>query len=137
MSPDPPRSITWRSVMMGSASVAFVCALAPYNDYVVANTWLVGSYLPPVLILFFFVLIVLVNGPLQRFAPRRALSHGELAVVMTMTLMGCCIPGQGLIRQLLPTLVSPFYLGGQDAALWKLFAKLNLPHWLYPVSNVK
>src|SRR5947208_10843027 len=101
-----PRWITWRSVLLGSAAVAFVCALAPYNDYVVANTWLVGSYLPPVLILFFFVLIVLVNGPLHRWAPTHALSHGELAVVMAMTLMGCCIPGQGLMRQLLPTLVS-------------------------------
>src|SRR2546426_11768950 len=113
------RSITWRSVALGSAAVAVVCALAPYNDYVVANTWLVGSYLPPILILFFFVLIVLVNGPLHRWAPGQALSHGELAVVMTMTLMGCSIPGQGLMRQFLPTLVAPFYLGGQDAAFWK------------------
>src|SRR5258708_4054375 len=103
--------ITWRSILLGSAVVSIVCGLAPYNDYVVANTWLVGGYLPPAVTLTFFVLIVFINAPLHRFAPRRALSSGELAVVMAMLLVACSLPGQGLMRQLIPMLVWPFHIG--------------------------
>ena len=55
-----PRWITARSVLLGSLAVCLVCGLTPYNDYVVANTFLVGNYLPPALVLSFFVLVVAV-----------------------------------------------------------------------------
>jgi hypothetical protein len=132
----PPRWITWRSLLIGSAVVAFVCGLAPYNDYVVANTWLVGGYLPPALTLTFFVLIVFINAPLHRFMPRRALSSGELAVIMAMLLVACSLPGQGLMRQLIPMLVWPFHIGSQDPIFWRAFSKLRLHPWLFPVTDI-
>jgi hypothetical protein len=128
---EPARAITWRSVLLGSALVCLVCGITPYNDYVVYNTFMVGSYLPLAMVLSFFVLIVLVNGPLHRFLPRRALGSGELAVVLAMMLVGCGIPSQGLLRYFLPQLVAPFHFGATDAPFWKAFEALQLPHWLF------
>src|SRR4051794_12691396 len=91
------RGVTLRSVVIGSLIVAVTCALTPYNDYVVANTFLVGSYLPLVMVLAFFVL-ALMNATMLWLAPKSALSTREMAVVMLMTLVGCSIPSQGLLR---------------------------------------
>jgi hypothetical protein len=133
--PDNPsrRAITLRSVLLGSILVCIVCGLTPYNDYIVYNTFMVGSYLPPAFIFCFFILIVFINGPLHRWAPRRALGSGELAVMMAMMLVGCAIPSQGLLRYFLPQLVAPFYFGSTDPAFWKAFEALGLPHWLFAV----
>jgi len=130
-----PRWLTVRSFVIGSAVVAFVCGLAPYNDYVVANTWMIGSYLPPALTLTFFILIVLINAPLHRFAPSRALRSGELAVIMGMLLVSCSLPGQGLMRQLIPMLVWPLHIGSQDPAFWSAFQKLHLSPLLFPARS--
>src|SRR3954468_15544261 len=89
------RAISWRSVSIGTLLVGLVCGITPYNDYVVANTMMVGGYVPVVMVILFFVLVVMVNGLLHRFAPRRALVTGELGVIMAMTLVACGIPGQG------------------------------------------
>jgi hypothetical protein len=37
-----PRGVTLRSVVIGSILVAGLCAIAPYNDYVVSRTYLVS-----------------------------------------------------------------------------------------------
>src|SRR4051812_41373876 len=42
----PQRAITWRSVLIGLAGVVLICALTPYNDYALNNTFLVGNNLP-------------------------------------------------------------------------------------------
>lgn len=114
--------------------VVGVCGFAPYNDYVVANTFLVGCFLPLAMVLMFFVLIVGVNAPLYRFKPSWALSSGELAVAMTLVLVGCSIPTQGLMRYFLPQLVAPFHEGASDQIFWQGFRALELPSWLFPVS---
>ena len=67
------RWITWRSVILGTLAVVLVSGVTPYNDFVVANTFFIGSYLPVAVVLWFFVLIVLINAPLHRWAPHRAL----------------------------------------------------------------
>jgi hypothetical protein len=127
-------SVTLRAAVLGSAAVCLVCGLTPYNDYVVANTFLVGSYMPLGMVLVFFVLVVLVNGPLNRLAPQRALRSGELAVVLAMMLCACAIPSQGLMRQLLPLLVAPYYYGS-DARFWHAFTGIELPAWLFPITD--
>jgi hypothetical protein len=129
--------VTWRSALLALAGVGLVCGLTPYNDYVVANTFMVGGYLPPVLAITFFVLVVGVNAPLHRWRPRAALSAGELATVMGVMLVACAIPTQGLMRMLLPQLVAPFRLGADNAAFWSAFTRLDLPGWLFPVESVR
>ena len=62
---------------LGLLGVAFICGLTAYNDYVVANTFLVGNFLPIGLLLFFLAFILLINGPLHKFMPRLAFSTGR------------------------------------------------------------
>ena len=133
----PGRWITWRSVLLGTLAVAVVCGVTPYNDYVVANTFMIGSYLPPVLVVWFFFLIVLINGPLHRWAPRHALSSGELAVIMAMMLVSCSLPSQGLMRSFLPMLVVPFHFGNTHPEFWEVFVGMGLPDWLFPVERIE
>jgi hypothetical protein len=154
-SPVTGRWITWRSVLLGTLAVMLVCGLTPYNDYVVANTYFVGSYLPVVMVLWFFVLIVLINGPLHWAEVRRhnaagrfglpavsrllpsPLTSGELAVIMVMLLVSCSIPSQGWMRSFIPTLVGPFYYGQIDPRYWDTFLGLQLPDWLFPVESIE
>jgi hypothetical protein len=129
------RGITLRSFLLGSAIAALVCAVGPYNDYVVANTVLVDSYFPVALVLTLFLLVVLVNAPLHRFSPRWALSASELAVVLVVLLGASAVAAQGLSRTLVPMLVAPFRQGLTNRDFWLAFTRLGLPHWLFPVGD--
>ena len=131
------RAVTWRSLGVGLLGVVFICGLTPFNDYVARNTNLIGSFLPIGLLLFFLVLVLVVNAPLSRFLPRRALSTPELAVAMGMMLVSCTLPSAGLMR----------YLPGHLTAVWQdaddspqsleLLKQLNLPDWLFPTMADK
>lgn len=125
-----------RAVAIGSLLVAGVSALVPYNDYIVGNTFLIGSYLPLALVLVAFVLLVLVNAPLHRRRPAGALRAGELATIFIMLLVGASVPGQGLLRTFIPALVAPFYFGQQNQPFWEAFTGLGLPDWMYPVESI-
>lgn len=132
---DRPRWITWRSILLGSLAVAATCALVPYNDYVVENTFLVGSFFPPALVLAILVLVVGINAPLRLFAPHRALSKGELGTILAMLLAGCSIPSQGLMRSLVPQLVSVFHFSN-DARFWSAFVNMHFPRRMFPVEDI-
>ncbi len=134
--PPPGRSITARSLTIGTLMVGLVCGVTPYNDYVVSNTMMVGFFLPVIVVLLMVGLVVLVNAPLHRFAPKHALSTGELGVILAMTLVSCGIPGQGMMRTLIPTLISPFNRGSADPQFWKNFLNLHLPGWLFPIKDM-
>ncbi len=124
--------------LFGTVAVALVAALAPFNDYVVNNTFMIGSYLPVVVVLTLFFLVVVMNAPLSRFAPDWALRPRDLALILAMLLVACAIPTQGLLRYWLPMLVAPFSpaLGAGDAQFWEIFVGLDLPQWLFPVQSI-
>lgn len=130
------RGVTLRSVILGSLIAAFICWITPYNDYVVANTFFVGGYLPLAMVLVFFTIAVFVNPLLLRVSRRLGFTTRELAVVMTMTLVSCAIPSQGLLRAFIPQLVAPFYHGRGNTPFWNAFVGMNLPAWLFPVPNI-
>src|SRR5581483_1303508 len=96
-----------------------------------------AGYLPLAAVLVLFILIVVINAPLHRWLPRHALSRGEMAVVMLMTLVSCSLPNWGLMRFFIPTPVEPFHLGAADPAFWKQFMAMDLPKWLFPVGNLR
>ncbi len=130
------RAITWRSVLLGLLIGIFINMLTPYNDYVVWNSFVVNSYFPPIATLAVLAIVLLVNGPLHKLAPRFALSPGELSIIMALALVSCSIPSQGLLRQFIPLPVAPIYLTGSDAKYHTLFSKMNLPSWLFAVNDV-
>ncbi len=113
-----------------------MCALVPLNDFVYSDTSLAAGFFPLAVVLLQLVIVLLINAPLRRFAPRLAFSTGELAVVLMMLLVGASLPNWGLMKYLAPTPVAPFYHGASDGAFWSTFRSLNLPAWLYPVQDM-
>ncbi|MCC6240281.1 MAG: hypothetical protein IT448_08295 [Phycisphaerales bacterium] len=127
--PDP---VNLRSVLLGIIGVVFICALTPYNDYALNNTFLIGNNLPLGVVLLTFVFVVFINGPLHRFFPRRAFSAGEITVAFSMTLVACALPSSGLMRYFPSSLVMPFYHAReQNQFAWEFF-QFTLPKWLFP-----
>lgn len=126
------KAVNLRSVLLGLLGVVFICTLTPYNDWVVANTYAVGNFLPIGLLLFFLVVILLVNGPLSRFAPKWAFSRGELGVALCMMLVSCALPSSGLMRYLPAHLVSPWYIADTNTDYAQVMKEAGLPDWVFP-----
>ena len=130
-----PRRITVRGVLIGLAGAMLIAVLAPYNDYVVNNSFLIGSYFPPVVAMGLGAIVLLVNAPLYRFAPKRVLTPGELAIILAIWLAACGIPSQGLLRQLVPMPVAPFSVTGSNPQYHDLLQNMHLPSWLFAVES--
>ncbi len=130
----PERSVTWRSVLLGTIGAVLVCALVPYNDFVLTDTSLAAGYLPLAAVVLEFLLIVGLNAPLHKWAPRHALRTGELAVVLLMIVVACSLPNWGLMRFFIPMPVAPVYLVSADPRFWEAFTALDLPSWLFPIA---
>ena len=131
----PRRLITLRSVLLGLLGVVLINAITPYNDYVLNNSFFVGNNLPLGLMGIALLFVVLVNGPLSRFAPRRAFTSSELTVAFSLALVGCALPSSGLMRYLPPMLVAA---SAQPAAMPDVRAmvqSMNLPQWMFPTLS--
>jgi hypothetical protein len=118
--------------LLGLVGVVGICALTPYNDYVLNNTFLVGNNLPLGLMLATLAFVVLINGPLSRWAPRRALGGGEMAVAFSMILVGCALPSSGLMRYLPGSILGPFDQARSRSQYRALLEALHLPDWIWP-----
>ena len=123
--------ITARSVILGFCLAGLLCAITPYNDYVVENTFLAGNHFPvgAVAVLLLLSAANLLAGRLQILRKRAVLSARELGVVYILTMVTSGIPSSGLLRYLIPTLPSIYYfagLGNQwDKLIWSHF-----PPWM-------
>lgn len=130
-------AVTLRAVTIGTLLVVLLAAAAPYNDFVIANTFLIGGYLPLFVVLAIFAMVVLINAPLRWMAPQRALHSGELMTIVVMLLAACSVPTQGLMRYFLPMLVVPFHEGATNLQFWTAFGHAQLPDWLFPVDSIR
>src|ERR1700722_10097119 len=134
--PDHKRSITWRSLLLGTLTALAICTLTPLNDLIVSDTSLSAGFMPLGAVLVLFLFVVAINGPLHRWLPKYALASGELAVILLMTLVACSLPNWGLVRLLIPMPVAPFHVGARDSTFWQAFLAMHLPSWLYPVPDM-
>lgn len=98
-------AVSWRSVGLGLLGVILICAVTPYNDYALNNTFLVGNNLPIGVVMLTFLFVLLVNAPLHRWWPGKALTSGKLGVVLSRTLVGCALLSGGRTRYLRPAQV--------------------------------
>ena len=62
-------AVNWRSASLGLISAIVLCALVPYNDYALNNTFLIGNNLPLGVVMFTFLFVLIINGPLNRWRP--------------------------------------------------------------------
>jgi hypothetical protein len=124
--------VNFRSLLLGFAGVIFICTLTPYNDWAVFNTYFVGNYLPVGLLLVLITFIMLINGPLSRWRPKLAFSGGELAVSLGMMLVGCAVPGSGLMRYLPAVLVGTQHQANINSDYLRVLREVDLPQWVFP-----
>ena len=130
-----PRAVTLRSVLLGLCGVVAICGLVPYNDYALQNTFLIGNFLPIGLVLLMLALVLGVNAPLKKLAPRLALREAELAVVMGMVLVGCAVPSSGLMRYLPAGIVGIYSAAAQRPDYAAAIVAAQVPPWLLPVTG--
>jgi hypothetical protein len=126
------RAVSARAVSLGLAGVALISALTHYNDFTLNNTPLIGNYLPIGALLLSFAFLVFVNGPLSRFRPASAFGGGELCVAFSILLVGCAIPGSGLLRYLIPSFVLPWTMTRVVPEFAEVLGALKLPDWMFP-----
>jgi len=124
--------VNWRSVSLGLLGVILIGALTAYNDFAINNTYLIGTYLPVGVVLLLLFLILGINVPLFRFAPRQAIDSGELTVITAMMLVSCALPASGLMRYLPTHLVGLWWHAGQNREYLELLRDLHLPDWWFP-----
>jgi hypothetical protein len=138
---DQPRSqrgrcaVNARSILLGLAITAAIAALAPYNDLLVANTFLIGGTMPIGLLVAFLLLVLLVNSSARRWSPRLALTGGELGVALAIGLVGCAVPAVGFHSYVMGSLVGMWHAAGQDVQTARLLNTLALPAWLFPLPD--
>ena len=106
--------MTIRAVVLGLLGAAAICAVTYFNDAVIRQTQFTGNNFPfsvyGTLILFLLVVNPLLAILGRRFPGRRcAFTGGELAVMLTLTLAACCIPGSALMRSFPSTMMIPHH----------------------------
>jgi len=122
------QGITWRSVIVGLALATALCAITPYNDYVVSNTYIAGSHFPlgGVAVL---LLLSLLNLLRYRRRGRPFLGVSETAVVYIIIMVTSGIPSSGLLRYLVPCGTVPYYFAGAGNR-WEALFWDRIPPWL-------
>jgi hypothetical protein len=125
----PSARITARSILVGVLYVLFLCALTPYNDYYIRNTFMSGNHFPIGPFFLFTLLVLGANPILRRLRPRSAFTPTELLTVWVMMLVASGIPSSGFLRYHLFMLTAPFYYATPENDWANLFWSY-LPDWL-------
>lgn len=97
--------MTVRAVILGLLGASAICGLSYLNDQILQQTYLVGNNMPVAVYGMLFILVASINPLMRRFS----LSGRELAVILTLTLAACCIPGSGLLRTFTNSLMLPHH----------------------------
>lgn len=111
--------MTIRAVVLGLLGAAAICGVTYFNDAVIRQTQFTGNNFP-FSVYGTLILLLLVVNPLlallgKRFPGRRcAFTGGELAVMLTLTLAACCIPGSALMRSFTSTVMIPHHAARTD-----------------------
>jgi hypothetical protein len=110
--------MTLRAVILGLLGAATVCTVTYYNDHIMHQTFFVGNNMPVSVYGGLILFLLILNPLLFKLRERFALSGGELAVILAMTLASCAIPGSGLMRTFTDSLMLPHRYAQTDAG-WK------------------
>jgi hypothetical protein len=121
------RGVTWRALLLGAV-------LIPANTLWDSYTLIWSQSHPATVSLFYnvvFTLLVLnaLNLLLRRWAPRLALTGGELVVVYAMVSVSTAICGLDLMQVLVPVMAHPHYFATPENRWEELFIR-GMPGWL-------
>ncbi len=116
--------------MIGSAIIGVIGYLCPIVEQ---YEWEIDYTLPapPVSVMFFFFLVVMVNALLFKFSRRFALDSNELLLIYTMTMVGAPLSSFGFVQFLIPNMVGPIHFA-TDENMWREDFLRYVPDWFGP-----
>jgi len=102
--------MTWRAVTIGVLCALFIATAGYINDRLLdLESFNSGHLLPVIVMGTLFLVVALLNPLLARGHRRLPLAAAELAVIVTLAMVACSIPGRGLMEQFTQVLVMPHH----------------------------
>lgn len=120
--------VTLRSAVLGLLVGGGLCALTPYSDYIVMNTYMAGSHFPMGAAAVLF-LLALLNLVVHRVRGRPLLQLGEIAVIYVIAVVTSGIPDLGLLGYLTPLLTICYYSATPGNGWAEIFWD-HIPPWM-------
>ncbi len=123
---------TFRSFLIGVILSLFISIAGPYANIFIQGSSPMLTSLPLIAVFLLFMLILLVNVPLNKLSI--GLKKGELLIIFIMMLVACAIPTMGMTGNLLGVITGLQYY----ATPVNRWAELILPHvpkWLIPQDS--
>lgn len=124
----PPTAWTKRAFVIGLALAVLECLIAPYNDFVIRNTFLAGGHFPLAPFFVLTVLALIVNAVLRLLHPKLALSAQELIVIWCLMIAVAGIPSSGMMRDALSAFAAYNYFATPENEWRSLFFQ-HIPEW--------
>lgn len=118
-----------RAIAIGVFLSLFISIAGPYADCFIQGSAPMLTSLPLIAVFLLFLLVLLVNVPLNRLGI--GLKKEELLIIFVMMLVACAIPTMGLVEQLLPILAGSKYYA-TPANHWAEMIHPHIPEWLVP-----
>ncbi len=117
--------MTARAIILGLLCACVVCGFTYFNDNVMKQTMLIGNSMPISIYGALILFLLIVNPLLRRFRAAWTFTRGELAVMLSLTLVACCVPGSNLMRtfgntQMLPHHYAKTELGWQEQKIMEM-----------------
>ena len=109
--------MTIRAAIIGVLAAAVFCGACYFNDNVIRQTRMVGSYMPVALLGALLLCVLLVNPLLGWLRRRSAFSGKELALMVAIGMTVAFIPGYGLMEHFTNLCIMPHQLA------------VNNPNW--------
>jgi len=127
--------LSWKAVLIGAAIIGIISYLCPIVEQ---YEWEIDYTIPapPVSVMFFFFLVVIINALLYRFSPRLSLNSNELMLIYAMTMVGAPLCSFGLVQFLLPNMVGPIHFATAEN-MWREDFLHYIPSCLKNGSKVK
>ena len=107
-----------RAIILGILLGVLVAGVTYFNDAVIAQTFLIGNFLPIVIFGGLVILLMVVNPALRALGQGWPLRPGELAVITALGLAVCGWPGSGFFRSFTTNLALPSHII-KDKASWQ------------------
>lgn len=123
--------------VLAALAVAGVASLivwvtVPLNNFLLHNTYIADDYLPPAVMFFVFLLILIVN-PLLSLARRSwALNRRQMALILALLSMASLPSSSGFLRMIPYSVAKVTRAASEDRSIAKAYQAANLPPSLFP-----
>lgn len=120
------------AILIGLLGALFIWVMAPYNNFLLNNSFISDNYLPEAAVIIMLALVLLLNPCLRLFTRRYTLDLRQRALIFGMLLIASTLPGTGLLRQLPYSIAKATHEANLSKPLSELHQQMRVPSWLFP-----